>query len=132
MDERLDRAYRATSYRVGKLALRIGEPHPWLDLLLANRGLEHYAYVTAVNPGSVPLSAQDNARRMRALADDLAGFVTLRGSAVADDGAWEPEPSLLVLGISPGDAMDVGRRHGQNAVLVGRRGGAPELVWLLP
>lgn len=126
----LDAAYCATSYRVGKLALRIGEPHPWLDRLLENRGLERYAYLTAANPGSAPLPAAENAARMRALSKELEGFVVLRGAAHADDGAWEPEPSFLVLGVSRDDAAALGRRFGQNAILVGERGGAPELLWI--
>lgn len=126
----LDAAYRATSYRVGRLALRVGAPHPWLDRLLEGRGLEHYAYLTAANPGSAPLPAAENAARMRALADALEGFVVLRGVAEADDGAWEAEPSFLVLGLSREDAAALGRAFGQNAILVGKRGGAPELLWI--
>lgn len=128
--EALDAAYRATSYRVGKLTLRVGEPHPWLDRLLEDRGLERYAYLTSANPASAPLPAAKNAVRMRALAEALAGFVVLRGVAEADDAAWEPEPSFLVLGISRDDAAALGRAFGQNAILVGKRGGAPELLWL--
>lgn len=128
--EALDAAYRGTTYRVGKLELRIGEQHPWLDHLLANRGLVHYAYLTAANPASRPLPAAENAQRMDALEEELSGFVFLRGAAHADDGAWEPEPSLLVLGLSLEDASEIGRRYGQNAILVGMRGGSPTLVWL--
>lgn len=128
--EALDAAYRATTYRVGRHSLRIGEAHPWLDHLLANRGLVHYAYLTAANPGSRALAPAENARRMRALEEELAGFVLLRGAAHADDGSWEPEPSLLVLGLSPDDATEIARRYGQNAILVGTRGSSPQLVWL--
>ena len=70
MDEHpLDTAYRKTSYfadtPAGRLCIRIGEAHPVLDTLLTARGLRSWAYVTAHNPGSVPLTADENGRVTR-------------------------------------------------------------------
>lgn len=128
-NEALEAAYRATRYEVGKLALRVGEPHPWLDHILDNRGLDHYAYLTAWNPRSRPTPREANERAMRALAAALDGWQYLRGVAVPDDDSWAPEPSYLVMGIGEADALDLARRFEQNAILVGERGGVPRLAW---
>lgn len=129
---RLDAAYRATTYRVGKLGLRIGEPHPQLDLVLEARGLTDYTYLTAANPLSRQLHEDDNRRRMRDLVARVGamGLQHLRGASYSDDGEWPPEPSILVLGLEEAGGIELGREFGQNAVVVGRVGGAPELRWL--
>jgi hypothetical protein len=41
---------------------------------------------------------------------------------------WQPEESLLVLGISRDEARTLGRAYGQNAILFGDAGGR---LWLL-
>lgn len=129
--EALDAAYRATTYRAGKLAVRIGEPAPALDLLLADRGLDEWAYLTAHNPGSVALAPEENRARQKRLLARVAGHPVLLGEAVADDaGDWAAEPSVLVLGIRREDALSLAREFGQNAIVCGQRGGAAELVWV--
>lgn len=130
---RLERAYRATTYRVGSLALRVDTPTPpALDALLEGRGLDEYAYLTAVNPRSRPLPDAENRRRMAALraALDEDGWVYLLGEAVADAALWPPEPSLLVLGLPAARAVELARAFEQNALVVGRRGGAARLVFV--
>lgn len=129
---RLEQAYRRTTYGAGlSLRLRVGEPHPFLDEMLSFRGLEEYAYVTAWNPRSEALDEEENATRQDALRRRLRerGWHFLEGVARADDGVWEEE-SLLVMGIPRAEALALGREWGQHAMLVGRRGGAPELAWL--
>ena len=128
--EELERAYRATTYRVGaRLALRVGEPNAVLDLLLSERGLDEWAYLTAHNPASVVLAPGENRARQEALLGRVAGYPLLLGEAVADAGDWPPEPSALVLGIRREDALALAREFGQSAILCGRRGGAPALAW---
>lgn len=128
--ERLDAAYRATSYRVGqKLLLRVGEGNAVLDLLLANRELDEWAYLTAYNPRSVQLSPEENSARQKTLLARLAGYPLMLGEAVADSGEWAPEASVLVLGIRRAHAISLAREMEQNAILCGRRGGPAELAW---
>ena len=72
----------------------------------------------------------ENALRRAALREDLEKLdrVFFAGMGVGDDGSWPPEQSFFVLGISREDAQGLGRRHGQNAILFGVRGGPVELV----
>ncbi len=127
-------AYRRTTYVArtpeGELRLRIGRVEPGLDALLARTGAEAWAFVTAWNPGSRPTSPAVNAVRQAELAREVAarGWIALEGEGVGDDGAWPPEPSLLVLGPTREEARALGRRFGQNAVVWAERGGAPVLI----
>jgi hypothetical protein len=128
---KLEPAYRATTYAAGlSIRLRVGQPHPFLDDMMAFRGIEEYAYLTAWNPGSKELPDEENRVRQDALRARLRGkHPVIEGVATADDGSWTEE-SLLVLGISRADALDLARSFGQVAILAGRRGGAPELAWM--
>ncbi len=133
----LEQAYRATTYRVevpagSGIAIRVGDRHGALDALLAERAAASWMYVTAYNPGSVRRSDAENEEAQRRLVEDVTrgGAVAIyRGFSVGDDGAWPPEPSLLVLGPSRDEARAIGRRFGQLAVVCGERGGPAELLW---
>src|SRR5437868_464825 len=122
-------AYLATNYVVetaaGELSLRVGRTHPDLDRLLADHGVTSWAFVTAHNPGSVGLNDADNRRRQRQLEEAVRrlGKACLPGRGVGDDGAWPPEESLLVLGVTEAEAVALGRLLRQAA---GRRRGTRE------
>ena len=127
--------YRATTYRVdtpeGPVALRIGAPSPALDLLLARLGVSAWAFITACNPGSIPRSPEENLRSNADLLERLRrlGYDPLPGAGIGDDGGRPPEPSFFVPGIEADEALRLGRLHRQNAIVVGRAGEAPELLW---
>lgn len=133
MDARLEDAYRATTYWVETperwIALRVGEASEPLDRLLGPH--ESWALVTADNPRSVPLPPEENRKRRCALRAEVRwpSFPTV---AVADPqpGAepWPPELGLLLLGIGRKEALALGRRHEQNAILFGRKGGPVEML----
>jgi hypothetical protein len=126
----LDRAYRATSYLAGPLRLRIGRRNAALDAMLAERGEETWAYLSAWNPGSEPVDDATNRVAHARLLAALQPRATLAGESRSDDGSWPPEASVLVLGIGREEAIRLGRAFGQAAILVGRRGQEAELVWL--
>jgi hypothetical protein len=127
-------AYRKTTFYAdtprARLALRVGQRCLDLDALLNDHGLSTWAYFTASNPGSRRLSDEDNSARQRELEGDVArlGVRAYPGAGVADDGLWPPEPSLLILGIARGEAIGLGRRYGQVAIVCGELGRAAELV----
>ena len=127
---KLEDAYRRTTYAAGlSIKLRVGEPHPFLDGMLEFRGLDAYAHLTAWNPQGKKLSDAENEERQATLLARLKGRHVVQGVATADDGSWR-EASALVLGIPRDEAVALGREFGQLAILAGRRGGVPELVWL--
>ncbi len=114
----------------GRLCLRIGEPNSALDALLSAENAGSWAYVTAYNPGSIPLGEHENARRQQMLEQTVreAGLLFFYGTGVGDDGQWPPGPSLLISRISRDQAVDLGRRFGQWAIVFGETGGSPELL----
>jgi hypothetical protein len=128
-------AYRATSYIVdaprGALAIRIGRADPALDALLDGLGADGWAFITAWNPGSMRLPPAENARNNADLLDRIArlGHAVLTGRGVGDDGRWPAEESFFIAGIPAADAVELGRYYRQRAIVVGRRGEAPELAW---
>jgi len=128
-------AYRATTYAVAdgahRLAIRIGERCAPLEALLAARGLDEWAYLTAHNPRGLRADPAANAAAQARLEAELAaaGRPFLRGASLGDGGDWPPEPSLLVLGLARAEALALARRYGQEALVTGRCGEAAELVF---
>lgn len=125
----LEADYRAATYRVGKLALVVGEPAPGLDLLLEARGLSEWALLTAWNPKSVERPEEENRLAQGRLVGKLDGYQILAGRSEAPDGSWG-EPQVLVLGIPRWEALELAREAGQAAMLAGTLRGPVELVWV--
>ena len=127
-------AYLATTYtaRLGELEVRIrvGSRCPRIDRELAERNLSCWAYLTACNPGSQPLPAAENRDRQQALrcAVHDGGWACYPGAGVPDASTWEPEESLLILGIQRQPALQLARRFGQLAIVWGARDTAAELL----
>jgi len=128
-------AYEKALYVVfGKpeLVIRIGEPNPDLDELLAAEGAASAAFITAANPRGAATSAWKNEIANAALVETQtkAGYRCFEGEGRDPQGRWRPERSALVVGIPRADAEAVGRAFGQNAIVFVERGLAPELVIL--
>lgn len=129
----LRKTYLQTAYVVrapqGVHALRIGALHPAFDAELTAAGASCWAFVTAWNPGSRPVDAEQNARAQGQLVRVIAelGLQAWPAEGKADGGGWREE-SLCVLEMDAAVAVAVGRRFGQLAVVVGQRGGAAQLL----
>jgi hypothetical protein len=77
--------------------------------------------VTAHNPGSVPLTAEENRARHTRLEADVSarGYEAFTGEGVGDDVKWPAEASLLILGMPRAEATALGDAHAQRAVVWG-------------
>ena len=146
----IDAAFRATTYRVatpeGGFCLRIGVVDAAFDAFLCRQSLAGWplasvartpareavgwGIVTAYNPGAL-LSNEQNEHRQRRLCARIAAseWRCFAGSNIADDGVWPAEPSYLVVPVAAQQVLALGREFGQLAVVFGRRGAAPELLW---
>ncbi len=123
-------AYESAHYVVhGHFTLRIGRRSDALDALLESEGATSAAFVTPANPRGEQWSAADNLAALAELEASLA-HPYYRGEGRDPQGHWPPEPSLLIVGITRGEAEALGRALRQNAVVYAEKGVAPELVML--
>lgn len=133
----LERAYRATDYiaslPAGSVILRIGETSPQLDAHLEIQQQATWAFITSDNPRSQLQTAEVNAARLEQLREDLteSGLTIYPGKGVGHDAQWPPENSFLILGISREEALDLGAKWDQNALVYGEKGKPAELLWCL-
>ncbi|GEM_PF-258265 len=127
-------AFRSTRFHAeipsGDLCIRIGERCPRLDALLESGRHESWAYITAHNPNGQTTSDSANERTQNELMRELGsqGLAFYPGEGKADIGDWPPEPSLLVVGMPESQALELGSRYGQAAVVVGELGQPARLL----
>ncbi len=132
----LEALFRATTYRIflpdTMCELRIDQPCEALRNWLRGESIESFAVITACNPGSQRLSANENAERQAQLECDLleGNYEPYAAENVADSGDWPTEESCFVPDLLPEDACALGEDYGQNAVLVGGADGIPHLLWI--
>ena len=130
-----ERAYRDADYRIfgdeGEFSLHVGDGSAVLDRLLARHGATQAALLTAANPGSVPLAAEENARSQSALGAvvQALGLTALPACNRDPRRQWPEEPALLVLDIALTSARQLAAQFGQNAWLWCERGAPVRLVW---
>lgn len=126
-------AYNDTKYRVFKpeLVLIIGKVHPMLDKILREYGKDSWAFITASNPYSNPLSDGVNGARFALLKESVKSYIYFEGEGVGPDPSWKPEQSLLIIGINEIDAIEIGKSFDQNAIVLGRIDSPSELIILV-
>src|SRR2546426_793199 len=115
LNETLLRAYRHTSFFVdthrGRLTIRVDTLNAGLEQFLVDLGVQSWAFVTAFNSSPEALSDDENRRRHASLEKRVRelGLQAFPGEGVGDDGAWPPERSLFIPGISREAAIALGR-----------------------
>lgn len=132
----LKMAYEQAIYEVyygqETIQIKIGKNCPSLDYLIAQGDYPTWALITAANPYSQPLSERENQCRYQRLSKHLQGLQLPLIPAVGKDqtGVWTPELSWLILGITRPQAIAIGRKFEQNAIVYGELNQAAELQWL--
>lgn len=124
MTPRLLRAFRATRYEAGGVAIGVGERSAAMDALLARHGARRAAFVTAWNPRSRRMPRGWNERMQRALRQAASGRVLAEG--VGRGRCWA-ERHLLVAG-DPRWLRALARRFRQHAILAIAAGAPARLV----
>jgi hypothetical protein len=129
----LYKAYLNTSYNVidPPLSIHINEFHPKLDELLEQHQCETWAFITAFNPYSKILLEEENLRRHQMLVSDLSNFKLFEGVGAGKESSWNPERSVLVLNISLEEAIRMGKKYEQNAIVTGKKNSVAELTILI-
>lgn len=133
--KRLNTEYQATVYSAttpdGILLIRPGRRNYLLDNVLTAFRAKRWAFITAYNPGSIPMSDAINNEAHTELCRLLMrkGLVFFEGQGTSE--GWPSEKSVLVLGIGRDKAKKIGRKFTQNSIVVGKKGDAAKLCWLV-
>lgn len=112
-----------------RFTIRLGQANDELNEFLDVCNADSWAFLTAYNPFSQQATDAQNEARQAELIGVIGemGFDFLRGYGTGE--GWEPESSLLVLGIPRETALSLAIRFEQHAILFGEAGGKAELVW---
>ncbi len=134
IDQQLLKAYLNADYCIVKpsLKLKVGEISSELDVFLMDNNAFYWAFITAWNPHTQILKEEENEKRHLDLMQTLfeGRYTFCEGYGESQDDRWPYEKSLMILDITKSDAMRLGRRFGQNAILYGALKSPAELVWL--
>lgn len=128
-------SYRQTHFRVlteTPFVVKIEESSNELRQLHEDAGVECSAFLTAYNPFSQPLTDAENQARQTKLRGLLAEAQLQVRDGFGEDptGQWPGEPSLLALGLSRDETIELGHLFDQNAVVWSGVDGVPELILL--
>jgi len=125
-------AYKATEYRVfsPSITIRIGKVSDELDNLLKENNEEDWAFITSWNPFGRDCSLEENNRFYDSLLEDISKLKYFEGEGQGIDSTWAPEKSILIIGISKSESIRIGNKYNQNAILIGKKGNAAELILL--
>ena len=132
------RAYERTRFCVHdggrEVCFTSGSNKRPLEALLHRHRATRWAFITAWNPASEPLTREENDRRQRRLRQEVEskGYRWLPGEGRGEDPSWLPEQSLFILGIPEAGAIELARKFGQLAIVVGRRGKPARLASSAP
>ena len=128
----LIQAYKETDFNVyePKITIKVGQVNQELDHLLQIHNCITWAYITAYNPYSELTDDRTNEKKNNQLRNDLTEYILLAGEGVGSDKSWQPEKSFLILGIELKDAIRIGKKYRQNAIVVGKINEEPQLVWI--
>lgn len=119
----LVRAYREAIYIVNSedlaISLRVGEVNQDLASLMHSKEVVTAAILTAYNPYSEVMPNGENERLQSNLLDKLSQKSAHCMSAIGVDAKkeWDPEPSILALGVSLQDAELLADEYEQNAFI---------------
>lgn len=129
-------AYLSTSYEAempkGLCVLNVGSPSQKLLEVYADCENKSAAFITAQNPLGCILTAEENRLRANALLADSKdlGCSFFDGEGKGADDSWDPERSVLLLGLTFEQAVHLGRHHQQNAIIWADEDAVPKLVLL--
>ena len=128
-------AYRETHYHVQDdpaYTLQVGQRGEELLAAHKRRKALCSAFLTACNPYSQLLPAEENAKRQHALARELnlRSLTFVDGLGKHPSGAWPGEASFLVFDLTLESAKTLGKALEQNAILWSGVDAVPQLILL--
>lgn len=117
-------AYNATDYKVYSPAviITVGKLNKNLDQLLLENNETDWTYITSCNPYGRDCSEDENKNYYESLLQYVSDNKYFEGEGQGIDTTWPAEKSILIIGISASQAIEVGNKYNQNAILLGKMG----------
>lgn len=136
LNDEIIAAYKATNYRVlsdPEFTLRVDEKSEELLKLYELTRASSSAFMTAWNPFSEETSPNENDQANALLRADIEA---LGAKILPGFGAWPGDPtkgedSFLAVGASENDAVILGKKYEQNAILFATDDAIPRLILLV-
>lgn len=129
----LIQAYKATCYSIlnPKIDIYLEKENEALQSFLKEESFDSWCFITAWNPFSKALSAEENKTLNKKLETDLINYAVLPAAGNDTLGKWSPEISFFVGNISKEQAFFLGKKYEQNAIVYGEVEKMPELLILV-
>lgn len=129
----LIQAYEATCYSIlnPKIDIYLRKENEALHSFLKEESFDSWCFITAWNPFSIALSAEENKALNKKLETDLINYAVFPAAGKDTLGKWSPEISFFVGNISKEQAMFLGEKYEQNAIAFGEVERMPELIILV-
>jgi hypothetical protein len=126
-------AYKATCYEIinPKIQIYIDIENEVLFNFLKENYISSWCFITAWNPYSKELSNDENIHLNNRLEKELKDYKIYAAQGQGTTGDWPPESSFFVVDISEGDAMALGKKYKQNAIVYGNNDGKAKLITLV-
>lgn len=134
-DKELEEAYRKAVYTAlakdTKVKFHVDQKSKQLDELLSEQNAESFAFITAFNPYSKKLGANENRERHERLRQMLEAenYRFLAAFGMNEDETGDREEAFVVLNISEDEAVKTAQKFEQNAIVCGAKNAPPRLVW---
>jgi hypothetical protein len=125
--------YQATCYSILKpnIDIYIGRENEVLQSFLNGRHFDSWCFITAWNPYSKALTLDENICLNKKLEADLKNYTVFPAEGKDTLGDWPPEISFFVVNISKKQAIFLGKKYEQNAIVYGEVEKMAELIILV-
>jgi hypothetical protein len=126
-------AYKATCYEIinPKIEIFIDKENKALFNFLSENTISSWCFITAWNPYSKELSMNENMDLNNQLEKELKDYKIYAAQGKGTIGDWPPEPSFFVTNITEVDAIALGKKYKQNAIVYGNYDGHAKLITLV-
>lgn len=126
-------AYKATCYEIinPKIEIFIDKENKELINFLNENTISSWCFITAWNPYSKGLTTIENMDLNNQLEEDLKDYQIYTAQGKGTIGDWPLEPSFFVADITEVDAIALGKKYKQNAIVYGNYDGQPKLITLV-
>jgi hypothetical protein len=125
--------YEATCYSIinPKIDIYLKKENAELNSFLKEHNFNSWCFITAWNLFSKALSIEENKMLNLLLEADLNKYPIFSAEGKGILGDWPPEISFFVGNISREQAIDLGQKYKQNAIIFGAVSEFPELIVLV-